>query len=140
MVKPDRVLIAIALVASVFGATPAAARDLTEDEKAKIEKVLRHGARDADSVKFRWMPLGVLQDTDPGFAGGIYCGMVNAKNGYGGYTGFEPYAVMLGFDQRDAGGDVLIYVEVIATSNGGLEQAIVETCLESGYDVREAVE
>lgn len=65
--------------------TPEEIRDAVHQERSEayemqyaIEQAIRKASRDPDSVKF--------QDQD-----GV-CGTVNAKNGFGGYTGFKRYA------------------------------------------------
>jgi len=67
--------------------------------KHHIEAVIKSGLRDPDSAKFEW-PYGFTSGryashSSGSFEGTITCGTVNAKNGYGGYTGREPVAVVL---------------------------------------------
>lgn len=65
-------------------------RELTKAEKATIARVIKQGLKDPDSAKFRWVPYRY-----PEKGAGSYCGYVNAKNSYGGYTGFEQFHVLL---------------------------------------------
>ena len=46
---------------------------------------------DPDSAIFRLPPM----QNEITERGGVYCGMVNAKNRYGGMTGFKPFAAYL---------------------------------------------
>ena len=58
--------------------------DLTATEQLSVAPVFAAGLKDPSAAQFRWMPV-VLTERD-----GItdYCGLVNGKNSYGGYTGF----------------------------------------------------
>lgn len=58
---------------------------------AMIENAVRSGLKDPDSATFEW-PNGFVFGSykrllGPLHTGWITCGTVNAKNGYGGYTG-----------------------------------------------------
>jgi PBP1b-binding outer membrane lipoprotein LpoB len=59
-------------------------RELTAAEKLSFAPVLSSGLKDPSAAQFKWMPV-ILTERD-----GItdYCGLVNGKNSYGGYTGF----------------------------------------------------
>jgi hypothetical protein len=67
-----------------------AERRLTATEKAII--INNMNLRDADSARFRWLPF------DPSKS--HYCGWVNAKNAYGGYTGFQPFEASIQTDDK----------------------------------------
>lgn len=60
------------------------------DLVGKAEDAVRHIAKDPDSVIFREVRV-VQLDTGAGLAP-IVCGEFNAKNGFGGYSGFEAFA------------------------------------------------
>jgi hypothetical protein len=92
-------------------------RELTPVEKASLTISLAQTLKDPGSAQFRWMPIIMLQRegiTD-------YCGLVNGRNSYGGYTGFQKFYAQLfkndkgqftkGLIRLIASGDV----EVIAT-------------------------
>ncbi len=63
---------------------PAPKRELSAAEKLFFAPVLSAGLKDPSAAQFKWMPV-ILAERD-----GItdYCGLVNGKNSYGGYTGF----------------------------------------------------
>jgi hypothetical protein len=71
-------------------------RDLTPLEKTSLTRVLAQSLKDPDAAKFKWMPV-VLAERD-----GItdYCGLVNGKNSYGGYTGFVRFYAQLKKDEK----------------------------------------
>lgn len=62
-------------------------RDFTPTEKAILAKFMAAGLKDPGSAQFRWVPF------PKGFKDGeiTYCAQVNARNGYGGYNGYEPF-------------------------------------------------
>ena len=66
-----------------------AARPLTSSEKALIREAVSDDFLDADSAKFRWLPLPDHMN------GSLYCGSVNAKNRFGAYTGYNAFAVVV---------------------------------------------
>jgi hypothetical protein len=59
------------------------------NEKA-LRAALEDRLKDADSAKFR--ALKYLASESPG--SWAMCGEVNAKNSYGGYSGFEPFRAL----------------------------------------------
>lgn len=64
----------------------------------KLSDNVRSVLKDPDSAKFKWakliLPLGKA-NTDGSSLSLDYCFQVNAKNGFGGYTGFQDvYAVV----------------------------------------------
>lgn len=73
-------------ILAMVGLSACSKPDPTPDEQlvAQVESQIRASMKDPDSAQFR-----------PGFADAkkqIVCGEVNAKNSYGGYTGFEKYS------------------------------------------------
>ena len=85
--------VASLLALSLFGCTPTGAirpgetfttRELTPAEKLSLSKNISQSLKDAESARFKWMPV-VLRERE---GATHYCGLVNAKNSYGGYTGF----------------------------------------------------
>lgn len=60
---------------------------------ADAQRAVRAELKDPDSAKFRG--IKPLRDERPGAGGKVngYCGWVNAKNSYGGYTG-ESYFIV----------------------------------------------
>jgi hypothetical protein len=86
-------MIVLALMLAAQAEPQAPARDPRLDA---VEQAIRASLRDPDSAKFSW-PYGFAQGTYRSMwgrktAGELICGTVNAKNGFGGYTG--PYAAI----------------------------------------------
>jgi hypothetical protein len=75
-------------------------RELTPAEKSSFTPTLAAGLKDPSAAQFKWMPV-VLTERD-----GItdYCGLVNGKNSYGGYTGFVRFYAQL---QKDGKGQFI---------------------------------
>jgi hypothetical protein len=66
-------------------------RELTQIEKTSLTVSLAQTLKDPGSTQFKWVPIIVLERegvTD-------YCGLVNGRNSYGGYTGFEKFYAQL---------------------------------------------
>ncbi len=82
------ILAILGAVAALFLASPPAiARELLAHEKAVIEQTIKDQLKDPDSARFKW--------ADYRTGSTVYCAEVNAKNSYGGYTGFVPFAVFV---------------------------------------------
>ena len=71
-------------------------RELTPAEKLSFTPILAAGLKDPSAAQFKWMPV-ILTERD-----GItdYCGLVNGKNSYGGYTGFVRFYAQLKKDDK----------------------------------------
>lgn len=65
---------------------------LDKNDTSAIEEGLRRSLKDPDSAKFGNMQAAKMSN---GIIG--VCGLVNAKNSFGGYTGMKPY---IGFMQQ----------------------------------------
>lgn len=65
----------------MFLASPAKALAWMERDKSTIERMLK----DADSAKFEDVFISFINDSP------VTCGKVNAKNSFGGYTGFKEF-------------------------------------------------
>lgn len=74
----------IAAVSLVAGSPPP--RPLQTGIRNKLDLELLDGA----SARFKWLPLKNSK--------GFYCGLLNAKNSLGAYTGFKPF--LAEFDPR----------------------------------------
>jgi hypothetical protein len=68
-------------IASAASTTAFAAPGTAQDVRA-IKASLQSRLKDADSAKIRGVQVA---------ADGTTCGMLNAKNSYGAYNGFEPF-------------------------------------------------
>ena len=91
-IKTQWVIAAVMIALTLAGCTPPGAvrpgeafttRELTPDEKRALSAIISQSLKDPEAARFKWMPV-VLRERD-----GItdYCGLVNGKNSYGGYTG-----------------------------------------------------
>jgi len=62
-------------------------RELTAEEIGSLSVIIAEGLKDPDSAHIKWMPV-VLRERD-----GItdYCGLINGKNSFGGYTGYTRF-------------------------------------------------
>lgn len=99
----------------------AEARPLTSEEKSVIESSVRSQLKDPDSAKFTFPNLleGNLTDLP-----GRYCGKVNAKNSYGGYSGDQWFATNVNTIKN---GKVEVYTQEGSPLN------IAEICKQGGY-------
>lgn len=80
----------LACATCIATAQPIPSRDAERVANALRER-LRAGLRDPDSALFRNETLSLSQDTDN--VAISLCGEVNAKNAYGGYTGFQAFII-----------------------------------------------
>ena len=65
-------------------ALPGCGPSVEETRLREAEGLVARSMRDPTSAQFRNMMV---------FASGAVCGEVNAKNGFGGYVGFDPFIV-----------------------------------------------
>lgn len=59
-------------------------RRLSDAEKGVVVRSVEEILKDADSAKFRWFQYNGHNH---------YCGQINGKNSYGGYTGYSHFLV-----------------------------------------------
>lgn len=84
------VVVAAGVVVSGCAApSPLPPVDVSPDIEAQAQDAVRRGLKDPDSARFGGMRAG----RDPRDGSTVVCGMVNAKNGFGGYTGSAPFQV-----------------------------------------------
>jgi hypothetical protein len=120
-----------AIVAFQASAAQAAARPLTPAEKMIIQHGVESELLDPDGAKFRLGP-------DQPAAKGFYCGLVNAKNAYGGYTGFTVFFIMV---ERNAKGQITEakYPDLLTRGGGELRamatRAGLTNCREAGFQI-----
>jgi hypothetical protein len=60
---------------------------LTSAEKAAVMQAVKGVLKDPDSARFKWTTLRAGSST--------YCGLVDAKNSFGGYVGDTAFEVVL---------------------------------------------
>lgn len=95
-------------------------RALTKEERIAIERSVKERLKDPDSAKFKHYKFIKNQDSVH-----VYCGMVNAKNSYGGYVGLRPFQSMIAVDTR---GVLVAYTLPLDTP-----EVIYQLCVEKGY-------
>ncbi len=100
-------------------------RSLKDSEKQVIEAVVKDKLKDPDSAKFDWPPLVGKEPS-------AYCGLVNAKNSFGGYSGKRPYIVVPIIRNGIIRTAVLIGMATV-DANSSENQAIMTTCSYDGY-------
>ena len=102
------------------------ARDLTDAEKQVIADAVKARLRDPASATFKWGSfVGQITETATGANSSTYCGMVNSRNGFGGYGGDTPYMVFI----------VLLNERVAISHVVGMSgQATYAHCRSYGYD------
>lgn len=66
-------------------------KPFTAAEKAEVRAAFADILKDPSSAEIRWLPV-----SDPM----TYCGWVNAKNSYGGYTGYTAFAFQYHRDEK----------------------------------------
>lgn len=71
---------------------PYAEIPVSESEQGYIDKVMVDTLRDPNSVQYRSVRATRAQMRS-GPVSTVICGMVNATNGFGGYTGFQPFFI-----------------------------------------------
>lgn len=103
-----------------------AAVQLTTKQIASVKRGLRESLKDPDSAKFGGM--AAAEGSDGAI---VVCGLVNAKNSYGGFGGTTPYNGLLFRRDVDDG------VFAVTGFGGGKSAtyAIVETCRRDGIAV-----
>jgi hypothetical protein len=111
-------------------AKPVKTRELTKNEKKIIGEGIARGLKDPQSAQFRWLPFPESNEELIS-----YCGMVNAKNSYGGYTGFKPFLAGILMKNGKIVGAVLIGAD--AGRYG--EEATLSVCNDKGFRPHEAI-
>ncbi len=104
----------------------ASKRELTPIEKASLTGALSQTLKDPGAAQFKWMPI-VLLERD-----GItdYCGLVNSKNSYGGYEGFQKFYAHL--NKNDKGEFTRGLIRTIASDEVSIAVAH-DLCVKYGY-------
>jgi len=102
-------------------------RDLNSKEIAAIETAVKENLKDPDSAKFNF---GQYLDNKSQ----VYCGYVNAKNSYGGYTGNQLFSVMISKVNEDKYAAFPLGVDY-STGEPATQEVISATCAGAGYSV-----
>lgn len=102
-------------------------RSLTPQEKAVLAKTFAAGLKDPTSAIFQWTKVP-KKLPDDGFD---YCGTVNAKNSYGGYTGAVPFIGLILVGKGKIAGGVIAATGDIRPE---YSQIIPDMCRKKGLD------
>ncbi|HGN9467115.1 TPA: hypothetical protein ACK0LO_000258 [Providencia stuartii] len=122
-----KVLIGVIIACTLsFGAN---ARDLTQAEITAVENAVRDEMKDPDAAKFYH---GDFLKTK---TNSLYCGMVNGKNSYGGYTGKKLFSVLI--IEKDDGGVGALSMDRNMESGESLSQNVIAaSCAGAGYPTK----
>lgn len=101
---------------------------LSDLERKAIRNALVDQLKDGESAKVRWPPL-----RSPPGEPVTYCAWVNAKNGYGAYSGYKAFAVT--YTGRGKAFRVLTLKMADDVLTDEEYQAVKRTCAPAGYDL-----
>lgn len=119
----------ILLAALLSCMAQAHARDLSPSEIKAVESTVREGLKDPYSARFQH---GDFPETEKN---SLYCGLVNAKNSYGAYTGNQLFSVMLA--KNNSGEDKAISTDINFSDDKPLDQEVIAaSCSGAGYPVK----
>lgn len=93
-------------------------------ERTAVTALVHAELKDPSSAQFQWLPIA---------KSGIYCGRVNAKNSYGGYTGFRPFVVF--WNEATGLRKPLPGALVASDSDNAMTDVIQQQCSSAGYKV-----
>lgn len=105
---------------------PLSQRALTPEERELLTATFATVLKDANSAQFKWNPIG--QPDDKGVA--EYCGMINGKNDYGNYVGFQPFSAQVFF----VGGKIVTAKLIGVGFDPASAQAVERDCKTYGID------
>lgn len=122
----------VPLISSLLLAAAPIERPLTADETLVIKRSVEAKLLDPASAQFRLSPY--RSGTN------YYCGLVNARNRFGGYAGFRPFLARVGDDKKGPRAEESITsVAAVVLAHGDGEttalwaQVVEETCAKNGY-------
>lgn len=103
-------------------------RDLTATEQSVVATSVKRSLKDPESARFEWWPVFLPHN----IAGkSTYCAVVNARNGFGGYTGPTLFSVSINFDTSglaDAGA-----VSFATDQPDSVNDRAIRHCVAAGY-------
>lgn len=102
-------------------------RDLTGAEKVLLSQQMAESLKDPSSAQFKWTKVP-KQLPDGTFT---YCGMINAKNSYGGYNGMSVYIGAIVVQKgKITGGSI----GAISDADRRYSNIVPDMCRETGAD------
>lgn len=113
-------------LAATAVASPCLAVALSDASKADMMRRATVGLRDPRSAEFQWPDY-------PG--GGIYCGLINAKNAYGGFVGFRNFLVFLS-DEAAQPDPTIVSVVTDTGEKNAVSDMVYSLCSGRGYPVQ----
>lgn len=118
MTASARLMIPAAAIVAAFSFAADAATyvNLSERDKAAVESAIRNELKDPDSAKFK----DFVARADATSRGTFHvCGLVNAKNSFGGYSGFTIFYTVL-FRSEASGGAIISFAAVASIGDTAL--------------------
>jgi len=122
-------LVAVLTACSI---TLADGRDLTVDEIRLVQAGVREHLKDPDSARFK----DILSATDSKNTETV-CGLVNAKNSFGGYTGFVPFYGLLMTGKRKTDGKIVPFhfAALAIGDDSTMTSFAIDKCGEAGIAI-----
>jgi hypothetical protein len=74
-------------------------RELSQSEKAALASVFAQTLKDPGSAQFKWLPVIMLERDGATYD---YCGLVNGRNSFGGYAGFQKFYAQIRKNDKGA--------------------------------------
>lgn len=96
-----------------------APRPMSEAAKAAIIATIEPKMLDARSARFIWPKQRDAR---------LYCGFINAKNSYGGYAGYKPFAAIMS-------GKETHFVLLDGSASRTITELFSEDCRKAGYSL-----
>jgi hypothetical protein len=109
---------------------PATLRDLTPEERTILASLLSRQMKDPNAAQFRWGRIGPPNEVGRSY----YCAMVNGKNSYGGYIGYQPFSTIVQFDGGKIAGIRLENTMFASDADSGSADVVKSVCHNFGLD------
>lgn len=107
-------------------------RELSPEEKQILGVSLAQGLKDPAAAQFKWGPI--TQAGSDGIA--HYCGMVNGKNSFGGYIGYQPFSASVRIVNGKATGGAIIFM---GSADFWERTMVMSACKQYGLDPMTAI-
>jgi hypothetical protein len=109
---------------------PATLRDLTPGERTILAPLLAREMKDPNAAQFRWGRIGPPNELGRSF----YCAMVNGKNAYGGYVGYQPFYTIVQFEGGKIAGIRSENTTMANDADKGSAEVVQSVCHSYGLD------
>jgi hypothetical protein len=116
---------------SVKRINPVTLRDLTPDERTLLTTIFATAMKDAETVQLKWNRIGPPDEK------GVteYCAMIDAKNDYGNYVGFQPFVAQVLY----AGTKIISAKMILVGFDPTSAQEVDQDCKAHGIDPHTAI-